>query len=119
MQITTQHAMNTKKNLCIQNCIDTNRTCLETIAYCLQRGGAHSNESHIRLLHDCVEICQTSADFMIRSSTFYPQICGSCEAICKATADACEQVVHGDKMMQECADICRRCAESCSQCSDQ
>ena len=119
MQPATQHTINTEKNLCIQNCIDCSRTCLETIAYCLQQGGAHSNESHIRLLHDCVEICQTSADFMIRSSNYYPQTCGICAAICNATADACEQVVHGDKMMQECADMCRRTAESCNKCSNQ
>ena len=117
MQTGTQNTMNSAKNLCIQNCIDFNRTGLETIAYCLQEGGKHAEASLMRLLHDCVEICQTNVDFMIRSSTYYPQTCSLCTAICNACASACRQEEAGDEMMQECAEICRRCAHSCGQMS--
>ncbi len=53
---------------CIQNCLDCYRVCLEMVTHCLQMGGRHAEASHIRLLLDCVEICRTSADFMLRGS---------------------------------------------------
>jgi hypothetical protein len=80
-------------------------------------GGKHADASHIKLLADCVQICQTSADFMIRASDYHPQVCGVCADICDACADHCESMADGSDFMQRCADICRRCAESCRQMS--
>lgn len=100
---------------CIQNCEDCHRICMETEQHCLQMGGKHAEPSHIRLLHDCAQICQTSADFMIRGSEFHGMTCGVCADICARCADDCERVDPGDPMMKQCADMCRRCAESCRQ----
>ncbi len=48
MNPATQHTTNSDYNQCIQDCIDSSRTSLETIAYCLQQGGKHSEHSHIK-----------------------------------------------------------------------
>ncbi len=117
MNTATQHTTNSDYNQCIQDCIDCSRTSLETIAYCLQQGGKHSEHSHIKLLHDCVEICQTTADFMIRKSAYNPQICDICKTICNACADACEQVEPGDQMMLACVQMCRTAANTCNKMS--
>ncbi|HSH79114.1 MAG TPA: four-helix bundle copper-binding protein [Herpetosiphonaceae bacterium] len=97
---------------CIQNCTDCHRICLETVAYCLRMGGKHAEAAHIRLLLDCAEICQTSANFMIRGSDFHGRTCGVCAEVCEACAQDCEQM-GDDAQMRACAEMCRRCAESC------
>lgn len=97
---------------CIENCLTCHSVCLQTVTHCLTKGGHHAEAAHIRLLLDCVEICQTSANFMLRSSDFHARTCGVCAEICQRCADDCARF-GDDQMMQECAQICRRCAESC------
>ena len=57
--------------LCINDCFDCHSTCLETIAYCLQKGGKHAEGSPIFLLQDCIETCQACISFLIRDSDFF------------------------------------------------
>jgi hypothetical protein len=101
---------------CIENCTECHRVCLETVTHCLQQGGAHAEASHIRLLLDCVQICQTSADFMSRGSELHAQTCGVCADICERCARDCERWGE-DPQMKACAEVCRRCATSCHQMS--
>jgi hypothetical protein len=75
-------------------------------------GGDHAETSHIRLLLDCAEICQTSANFMLRMSNFHNQTCGVCAEVCEHCARDCERF-EDDEMMQQCAEACRSCARSC------
>lgn len=97
---------------CIENCLDCHSVCMETVTYCLDKGGKHAEANHIRLLMDCAQICQTSADFMLRISEIHPKTCGICAEVCERCAKACEQL-GDDEMMRKCAEACRRCAESC------
>ena|SRR2546421_4545884 len=102
--------------LCIQNCLDCYRACLQTLAYCMEQGGHHSEPDHLRVMMDCAEICQTSANFMLRGSMLHPHTCRACAAVCQACADDCDQM--GDDLrMKACADTCRHCAESCREMS--
>ena len=96
---------------CIDVCSECHRICLETVATCLSMGGAHAAPEHIRLLLDCAQICQTSADFMTRGSPLHHLTCGACAEICRACADSCNKL--GGPEMQRCADLCKRCADSC------
>jgi hypothetical protein len=102
---------------CIDNCQDCHAACIETISHCLEMGGDHASPEHIRLLQDCVQICMTSADFMLRASDYHPQVCGVCADICDACANECERMSEGSDFMQRCAEACRRCAESCRRMS--
>ena len=113
------HDRNQEMENCIDNCRSCHEVCLETISHCLEMGGEHANPDHVKLLQDCVQICQTNADFMIRGSSRHMLTCGVCAAICEACADECEKMATGDgaDIMQRCADACRRCAESCRQMS--
>ena len=97
---------------CIELCQECHRVCLETIPYCLSKGGQHARPEHIRLMMDCVEICQTSANFMIRGSELHVQTCAACAEVCEKCAEDCEHM-RDDQRMAECAAICRRCSESC------
>jgi hypothetical protein len=110
---TTPSAVSREMQQCIEECLRCHGICLQTVAHCLEMGGRHAEPSHIVLLLDCSEICQTSANFMLRSSDRHPLTCGVCAEICRACADDCERLAGDDQMMRQCADECRRCAESC------
>jgi hypothetical protein len=88
------------------------RICLETITYCLFKGGVYATERHIRSLQDCAEICKTAANFMIRNSYIQPTICNACADICLRCAEECEWL-NNDSLMKACAEACRRCANFC------
>ncbi|WP_315791209.1 four-helix bundle copper-binding protein [Fischerella sp. JS2] len=117
VQQLTLNQVNQGMQQCIQNCLNCHSICLNTVTYCLQKGGNHVEQSHIRLLLDCVEICQTSANFMLRISLLHPWICGVCAQVCDRCAQDCERV-GDDAQMKACADMCRRCAQSCRQMSN-
>jgi hypothetical protein len=98
----------------VRNCQECHTICIETIQYCLKQGGKHVDASHIRLLTDCAQICQTSADFMIRGSDLQGETCEACGNICGQCADECERFAK-DVQMRRCSEACRRCAEACRQ----
>ena len=75
-------------------------------------GGQHVEATHIRTLLDCAEICQTSANFMLRGSDEHKRTCAACAAVCQRCAEECARVTD-DPVMQDCAETCRRCADSC------
>ena len=94
----------------IKHCLDCHSMCLRTaMTLCLDKGGRHVEAAHFRLMINCAELCQTSANFMLSGSPLHGSVCGVCAEVCEACARSCEQL--GD--MKECADECRRCAKSC------
>lgn len=106
------HHRSAEMEACIKNCSDCHHICIETMSYCLQKGGRHAEAHHIRLLQDCIQICHTSEDFMLRGSDLHTYTCGVCAEVCERCAQDCEQMGN-DAQMKACAEMCRRCAESC------
>ncbi len=98
---------------CLNSCTECHSICAEILTYCLEKGNKHTEPEHIKLLRDCAEICQTSANFMLRGSKFHALVCGACAQICQKCAEMCEKFGDDEKMMQ-CAEVCRRCADSCT-----
>ena len=94
----------------IKACLDCHSMCLDTaMNHCLQLGGRRVEQKHFRLMLNCAELCQTSANFMLSNSTLHGRVCGVCAEACEACAKSCDQV--GE--MGECAEECRKCAKSC------
>lgn len=112
MQHQMGQGMSQDMQRCIQECLNGHSICLQTTTYCLEMGGKHAEAGHIRLLLDCAEICQTSANFMLRSSELHGRVCGVCAEVCERCAQSCEQF-GDDAQMSACAESCRRCAASC------
>ena len=108
----TQQRMATQMQECIENCEECAGICLETLQYCLEKGGRRAEPAHIRLLMNCAEICRMSAAFMHSGSPFHMQVCGVCSQVCEACARSCKQFGY-DEQMRRCAAVCQRCAESC------
>lgn len=103
---------------CITACTTCHGVCLETVQQCLKMGGKHAEPAHIRMLMDCTEICQTSANFMLRGSDFHGYTCGVCAEVCQRCAENCDRFGN-DQMMQRCAEACRMCSQSCNEMAEQ
>lgn len=101
---------------CIQLCWECRTECQETFTHhCLEMGGEHVAQAHAIVMLDCIQACQTAADFMTRGSSLHAAECAACAEVCEACAQSCEQV--GGEMMMKCAELCRRCAQSCREMS--
>jgi len=102
----TEHAMQT----CIEACTRCYQVCLQTaMNHCLKIGGKHVEADHFRLMMNCAEICQTSANFQLSSSKFSYRLCEVCAEVCEACVESCEKIGG----MDECVEACEKCAESC------
>lgn len=102
---------------CIALCAHCHKVCTDTATHCVEQGGRHAAQAHITPLLDCAQICQTSADFMLRHSPDRKGMCAVCAEICVRCAEDCE--TFSDKMMQDCAKACRACADSCERMAGQ
>jgi hypothetical protein len=109
--MTTAHSNDMQQ--CIAECQSCHALCLETVSHCLEMGGSHAEPRHIGLLESCAEICQTSANFMIRGSELHTRTCAACAEVCRACEADCRRLSAGDEVMARCADACAQCAESC------
>lgn len=97
----------------IQSLWDCRNECQETLYNrCLEMGGRHVEERHVKLMLDCIAICQTAADFMTRHSSMCEEICTACAKICEACAESCERIDGAE--MKRCAEACRLCAQHCN-----
>jgi hypothetical protein len=104
---------------CVNNCLTSHATCLETIKFCLQKGGEHASPDHIKLLQDCADICVLNVGMMLRDSDFQRQIGDACADINEKCASECERLSKGDDVMARCAEVNRECADSCRRMSEQ
>lgn len=97
---------------CITMCWDCRTECEKTLfSHCIEEGGDHTEPDHVRIMMDCIQICQASADSMTRNSPVHMAICAACAEICEACAASCEKI--SGEHMKKCAETCRRCAQSC------
>lgn len=106
------HGLSPEMQECIRICWECRNECQETLySHCLAEGGEHVEEAHVKLMADCIQICQAAADFMTRRSPVHASVCAACAEVCEACAASCARI--GDEVMQACAEICRKCAEHC------
>ena len=98
---------------CIRRCQQCHDACLESVVHCLETGGQHASPSHIALLLDCAQACQTAADSMLRDSEAHGELCSACAAVAEQCAGSCERL-GDDQQMQACARTCRRCVDACA-----
>ncbi len=109
-QTTHDTASHERMQGCVETCTHCHQICLHSaMTHCLDAGGKHVEAGHFRLLSNCAEICQTSANFMLSHSAFHLQVCALCAEVCDACAISCESVGG----MEDCAKACRDCAQSC------
>jgi hypothetical protein len=101
---------------CIESCLRTHVMCLETERYCLEKGGKHVMPAHLTLLADCAEMCQKTANSLLRRSSQHAAVCIASAQLCDACAQECE-AFKDDERMLVCARTCRDCAKHCREMS--
>jgi len=101
---------------CIEECLNCHAVCTMTLQHCTASGGDLTEVNLLGVLLDCAEICQTSANFMLRGSPYHVITCGACAELCRACEEAC-RAVHGEDQLAHCADVCAGCAEVCDRMS--
>lgn len=85
------HAISPEMQQCIEECQNCHSVCLQMAAnHCLEMGGKHVEPVHFRTMLDCAEICETSANFMLRSSQLHARTCAACAEVCEACAKSCQ-----------------------------
>ena len=107
------HHSDDEMKKCAQLCQDCHALCTETIQHCLKLGGRHAAPEHIGLLLDCAQLCETTAQYLLRGSSLHERICSLCADVCRQCAENCVQLAGDDQMVKQCAELCRRCAGSC------
>ena len=98
----------------IRNTQDCETMCVQTVQYCMIMGGAHTEPSHMQLLQDCADICETAARIVSRGSPRHRELATACANVCDLCAAACEKFI-GDPHMKACANQCYLCASACRQ----
>jgi hypothetical protein len=100
------------REACIDICLKSHRMCLETARYCTEKGGYHAAPARLAALLDCAEMCQTTANSLLRTSPLHAVICGACAQLCEACAKDCDAIADDEQLMR-CASMCRDCAQDC------
>lgn len=99
---------------CIEECLNCHAACTMTAQYALGEGGETADPGLVGVLLDCADICQTSANFMLRGSPYHGTTCAACAEICRACEEACRAFPE-DEQLAHCAEICGSCAQSCEE----
>lgn len=95
---------------CMESCTQCHQTLMHTaMQYCLPHGGKHLAPELFRLMINCAELCQTTANFQLSDSQFCRQLSLLNAEACEECASRCEQLSDLD----DCVQACRQCAECC------
>lgn len=97
---------------CIEECLNCHAVCTMTLQHCIASGGDITEVNLVGLLLDCAELCQTSANYMLRGSPYHVITCAAAAELCRACEEAC-RAVSNDEQLTHCADVCAACADVC------
>lgn len=114
MSASTVGAYPLETQQCLRTCTECHDTCLSTVTYGIEKGGALADPRYVRLMLDCAQMCQTTHDFMLRGSELHARACALCAEVCAACTAVCEER-SDDPRVAQCLDVCRRCTETCRQ----
>lgn len=95
----------------IRECTSCAIAAKEALTFSLAHGAEHAEADHLRLLMDCAQICQTSADFLLRASPLNGDICRACAIVCRAVGADASDI--GTPELLRLAEHCRACATAC------
>ncbi|ALB42226.1 MULTISPECIES: four-helix bundle copper-binding protein [unclassified Anabaena] len=112
MMMMMTKSMTNEMQICVNACMECHKMCLETMTYCMTKGGKYMDITMMIMLRDCAEMCMMCTNMMMAGSEFSDRTCMLCAEMCDRCAITCEKMSDDSKMM-ECAAACRRCAESC------
>ncbi|HEU4563142.1 MAG TPA: four-helix bundle copper-binding protein [Gemmatimonadaceae bacterium] len=102
---------------CIEECLNCHAACTMTVQHCLAQGGELADVNVVGALLDCAEMCQVSANYMLRGSPYHALTCATCAEMCRVCEETC-RAFGGDEQMAHCADVCASCADACARMAE-
>ena len=96
---------------CIDSCTRMHQVALTAAGHALRHGNGENSNHVIRVLSDCVEMCQTAANFMLRGSPNHTRVCAVNAEICREVAKTCGEFE--DEAMRTVTKAAEECAEAC------
>ena len=60
--------------------------------YCLEGGGKCVEQAQLKLITDCIQICQIAAEVMAHNSKLHNVLCIACAEACEACANLCRKM---------------------------
>jgi hypothetical protein len=95
---------------CMEACTQCHQTLMHTVMqYSLPHDTTQFDIELFRLMMNCAELCQTTANFQLSDSKFCRQVATLNAQLCEECAAGCER--RGD--LEDCVQACRECAECC------
>ena len=93
------------------------KMCMETVRFCLTRGGKLCEVSFVMNMIECAQLCGTCAGFCATGSGRCATTCEACARVCEECARKCgrfsePEMVRCMKMLRECAQMCRKMMKS-------
>jgi hypothetical protein len=79
--------------------------CNAAFAYCTQQDGIEDPEL-LACMVDCVDLCTTTASFIVRGSEHADDLREVCAELAKCVEESCEEY-GDDEVLTACADACR------------
>lgn len=96
----------------VDECRSCASICHDTLNYCLRMDGELSDQSFIRLLQDCAEICEAAAESRWQEPGAQMRNFELCAELCERLAWASGQFYY-DPILLRCSATCRQCASYC------
>lgn len=93
----------------INSCVQCVAACEDAINYCLKTGMA--SVELVNVLRDCIDICKTTSNLMMRGSEHGEHLTKECREICMVCAEEC--INSNIEYLKKCADTCKACAAEC------
>ncbi|MBA4793404.1 MAG: four-helix bundle copper-binding protein [Phenylobacterium sp.] len=97
---------------CVALCIASHRSCLTSARHVMGQPQLRAPAQLVALLQDCAELCQTTANSMLRGAPTHTLLCRACADLCEACAQACD-AFKNDAVLTRCAATCRECGAAC------
>ena len=79
--------------------------------YAPKESGRNLPYLHLKRLQACIEICGSTASYLLKDGVMAHRLCEITARICEQCADFCEKLEGED--FQHCAALCRETAEAC------
>lgn len=97
----------------IDDLMETYRICLESAAYCIDKGGDLATLDRLKAFDDCAEINLSLANFLLRASEHARGMARLCLAISTACAESIRHVEHDDGQLRAAYAASQRSRHAC------
>ena len=103
-----------KMTQCIIDCTNAHNLAMQTMAYCISKGGPLAKKTLYNGIEDCAEMCDAASKFLLRGSESKSDILKLCQKVCEKCTEACAKFPD-DKQLKTCGEFATKAGASCKE----